>query len=133
MENKLNIQIVVDDEQMTSLIKGNLEKLPDEKIQEILSNALTEFFKTENGRKLFYTTNGYYEAPKPTKFLVKMIENAVSKDLLKPCVDEFVEHIKNNYERLIKETMIRTFSNMFFSQLDRDIFESKLHDLIDKK
>lgn len=117
-----------------TIIKGNLGKLPDEKIQEILSNALTEFFKTENGRKLFYyTTNGYYETPKPTEFLVKMIENAASKDLLKPCVDEFVEHIKNNYERLIKETMIRTFSNMFFSQLDRDIFESKLHDVIDKK
>ena len=54
MENKLNIQITVDDEQMASLIRGNLENLPDEKLQEIFSNALTEFLKTDNGQKLFY-------------------------------------------------------------------------------
>ena len=130
MENKLNIQITVDDEQMASLIKGNLENLPDEKLQEILSNALTEFFKTDNGQKLFYSSRGYYDdTPTPTNLLIKMVENAVSKDLLKPCVDEFIESIKNNYENLIKETMIKTFSNMFFTQLDRSAIECQLHNI----
>ena len=46
MDNVLNIQITVSDEQMKSLLKGKLESLPDEKIQDIFSNALTEFFKT---------------------------------------------------------------------------------------
>ena len=50
MENKLNIQITVTDEQMSSLIRGNLENLPDEKLQEIFSNALTEFLKTSDGQ-----------------------------------------------------------------------------------
>ena len=36
MENTLNIQITITDEQISSLLKGNLENLPDEKIQEIL-------------------------------------------------------------------------------------------------
>ena len=129
MENKLNIQITVDDEQMTSLIKGNLENLPEEKLQEIFSNALTEFFKTDNGQKLFYSKQYYDSQPKPTNLLITMVENAVSKDLLKPCVDEFIESIKNNYENLIKETMIKTFSNMFFTQMDRSVIECQLNNI----
>ena len=35
MENTLNLQITITDEQMASLLKGKLESLPDEKIQEI--------------------------------------------------------------------------------------------------
>ena len=83
MENKLNIQITVDDKQMASLIRGNLENLPDEKLQEIFSNAITEFLKTDNGQKLFYTKPYYDSKPKPTNLLIKMVENAISKDLLK--------------------------------------------------
>ena len=127
MENKLNIQITVDDEQMASLIRGNLENLPDEKLQEIFSNALTEFFKTDNGQKLFYSKQYYSSEPTPTRLLIQMVENSISKDLLKPCVDEFIESIKNNYENLIKETMIKTFSNMFFTQMDRNALECQLN------
>lgn len=130
MENTLNIQISLNDEQLSSLIKGNIEKLPDEKLQDIFSNALIDFFKTENAKSLFYKRDRYTYELKPTDLLVCMIENAVSKDLLKPCVDEFIESIKNNYENLIKETMIATFSNMFFTQLDRDAFKSELHSMI---
>lgn len=130
MENTLNIQITVTDEQMTSLIKGNLENLPDDKIQEVLSNALTEFFKTDNGQKLFYTKQYYSDNPTPTSLLVNMVENAISKDLLKPCVDEFIETIKNNYEGLIKETMIRTFSNMFFTQMDKISLQAQLNEIL---
>lgn len=130
MENTLNIQISLNDEQLSSLIKGNIEKLPDEKLQDIFSNALIDFFKTENAKSLFYKRECYTYELKPTDLLVHMIENAVSKDLLKPCVDEFIESIKNNYENLLKETMIATFSNMFFTQLDRDAFKSELHNMI---
>lgn len=130
MENKLNIQITVTDEQMTSLIKGNLENLPDDKLQEILSNALIEFFKTENGQKLFYTKEYYSSNPKPTPLLTKMVGNAVSKDLLKPCVDEFIDVIKDNYENLIKESMIATFSNMFITEMREQALRFQLNDII---
>ena len=131
MENKLNIQITVDNEQMASLIRGNIENLPNEKLQEIFSNALTEFFKTENGQRLFYSKEYYSSDPKPTKLLIQMVENAISKDLLKPCVDEFIEKIKDNYENLIKETMIQTFSNMFFTQMQQSSLQYQLNEILD--
>lgn len=130
MENKLNIQITVDDEQMASLIRGNIENLPNEKLQEIFSNALTEFFKTDNGQRLFYSKEYYSSEPKPTRLLIQMVENAISKDLLKPCVDEFIENIKGNYENLIKETMIQTFSNMFFTQMQQSSLQCQLNEIL---
>ena len=117
MENKLNIQITVTDEQMCSLLRGSLKSLPDEKIQEIFSNALSEFFKTEDGKKLFATKDYWNSDPKPTPLLCKMVENAVSKELLKPCVDELITSLKDNYVDLLKSTMITTFSNMFITEM----------------
>ena len=130
MENTLNIQLTVTDEQMASLIKGNLENLPDDKLQEIFSNALIEFLKTDNGQRLFYTKSYYDSDPKPTQLLNKMIENAISKDLLKPCVDEFISVLKNNYENLIKNAMITTFSNMFITEMKEQILQCQLKDLM---
>ena len=130
MENTLNIQITVTDEQMASLIKGNLENLPDDKLQEIFSNALIEFLKTDNGQRLFYTRSYYDSDPKPTQLLNKMIENAISKDLLKPCVDEFISVLKNNYENLIKNAIITTFSNMFITEMKEQILQCQLKDLM---
>ena len=126
MENKLNIQITVTDEQMCSLLRGSLESLPDEKIQEIFANALTEFFKTQNGQQLFYYKEYYGSAPRPTSLLVKMVENAVSKDLLKPCVDELVNTLKDNYVGLLKAAMIETFSKMFFSEMQQSCLQTQL-------
>lgn len=133
MENKLNIQITVTDEQMSSLIRGNLESLPDEKLQEIFSNALTEFLKTSNGQQLFYTKTYYSSDPRPTDLLIKMVSNAVSKDLLKPCVDEFIETIKGQYESLIKECMIKTFSNMFFTEMRETGLQAALNDMLNQR
>ena len=130
MDNTLNIQITVTDEQMASLIKGNLENLPDDKLQEIFSNALIEFLKTENGQKLFYTKSYYDGDPKPTQLLNKMIENAISKDLLKPCVDEFISVLKDNYENLIRQSMIATFSNMFITQMKEQTLQFQLDNII---
>lgn len=117
MENKLNIQITVTDEQMCSLLRGSLESLPDEKVQDIFANALTEFFKTSNGQKMFYTQSYYNSDPKPTPLLTKMVENAVSKELLKPCVDELIATLKNNYVNILRSAMTETFSKMFFSEM----------------
>ena len=133
MDNKLNIQITVTDEQMSSLIRGNLENLPDEKIQEIFSNALTEFLKTSDGQKLFYTREYYSSEPKPTRLLSQMVENAVSKDLLKPCVDEFINVIKDQYESLIKECMIKTFSNLFFTEIKGCALEAQLNNILNSR
>lgn len=117
MENTLNIQIKVTDEQLTSLLRGKIESLPDEKIQEIFTSALTEFFRTDNGQRLFYTKDYYSSNPSPTRLLIDMVENAASKELLKPCVDEFINTLKDQYADLITKAMVQTFSNMFFTEM----------------
>lgn len=132
MENTLNIQIKVTDEQMTSLLKGKLESLPDEKVQEIFAGALSEFFKTDDGKKLFCIQDYWNSNPKPTPLLVHMVENAVSKELLKPCVDEFVGILKDNYTNLIRDTMIQTFSNMFITEMRESNLKLQLNMLTAK-
>lgn len=130
MENTLNIQLKVTDEQMTSLIKGKLESLPDEKIQEIFANALSEFFKTNDGQKLFYTKRYYDSDPQPTRLLTQMIDHAVSKDLLKPCVDELVETLKNNYANLLRSAMVQTFSDLFMTEMRETALKIQLDSIL---
>ena len=129
MENKLNIQITVTDEQMCSLLRGSLESLPDEKVQDVFVNALTEFFKTNNGQQLFYKKEYYSSVPKPTPLLIKMVENAVSKELLKPCVDEMIVVLKDNYINLLKSAMVQTFSNMFFTEMQQTYLQCTLNQM----
>lgn len=133
MDNVLNIQITVSDEQMKSLLKGKLESLPDEKIQDIFSNALTEFFKTSDGQRLFYDKRYYSDDPTPSKLLVTMVENAVSKDLLKPCVDEMIECLKDKYPELIKNAMVEAFSNMFFTEFREAEFQTQLNKMLQQE
>ena len=129
-KNVLNIQIKVTDEQMNKLIHGKLEELPDDKIQDILGNALNEFLKTDNGQRLFYTKEYYRNNPQPTDLLKNMISNAISKDLLKPCVDEFVNVLKDNYYELLQNTMIRVFSEMFFTEVRETHLKIEMNDML---
>lgn len=133
MDNTLNLQITVTDEQMTSLLKGKLESLPDEKVQEIFSNALSEFFKTPTGQQMFYVTSYWGDSnPKPTDLLKTMVGNAVSKELLKPCVDEMIAVLKDNYPKLIQNAMIQTFSNMFFTEMRDITLQAQLGEILAK-
>lgn len=116
-ENKLNIQLTVTDEQMTSLLKGKLETMPDEKVQEIFAGALAEFMKSPTGQQLFYTTEYYSHSPKPSALLEKMVSNAVSKNLLQPEVDALIAVLKNNYPELLKQAIVNVFSGLFFDNI----------------
>lgn len=132
-KNVLNIQIKVTDEQMNKLIHGKLEELPDDKIQDILGNTLNEFLKTDKGQKLFYTKEYYQNNPQPTDLLKNMVSNAVSKDLLKPCVDEFINVLKDNYYELIQNTMMRTFSDIFFTEIREIQLKTEMNNMINSK
>lgn len=127
MDNVLNIQLTVSDEQMTSLLKGKLSDLPEDKIQDIFCGALKEFFTTPMGQKMFYESRSYYDStPKPTQLLEKMIENAINKDLLVEETTKFVETLRDKYPNLIKEAMVNTFATMFFDQMSKDMLRSQL-------
>ena len=130
MDNVLNIQLTVSDEQMTSLLKGKLSDLPEEKIQDIFCGALKEFFVTPIGQKMFYESSGYYDStPKPTRLLETMITNAIDKDLLTEATTEFVKTLKEKYPTLIREAMINTFATMFFDQISKNILRDQLRNM----
>ena len=125
MDNVLNIQLTVSDEQMTSLLKGKLSDLPEEKIQDIFCSALKEFFATSTGQQMFYEKRGYYDStPTPTPLLQAMIANAIDKDLLTEATTEFVETLRGQYPTLIQNAMVNTFAKMFFD----NIAQATLHD-----
>ena len=128
-ENKLNIQLTVTDEQMTSLLKGKLETMPDEKIQEIFAGALTEFLKSPTGQQLFYTKDYYSSTPKPSALLEEMVSNAVSKNLLQPEVDALIAVLKNNYPELLKQAIVNVFSGLFFDNIRQANIQSTIYNL----
>ena len=66
MSNVVNIQITVDDEQLSQLLQNNIKELPQEKIQEILCEAISKLLETSDGQKLFYTKDYYSSTPRPT-------------------------------------------------------------------
>lgn len=128
-ENKLNIQLTVTDEQMTSLLKGKLETLPDEKVQEIFAGALAEFLKSPTGQQLFYTKDYYSSTPKPSALLEEMVSNAVSKNLLQPEVDALIAVLKNNYPELLKQAIVNVFSGLFFDNIRQANIQSTIYNL----
>lgn len=120
MENTLNIQLKVTDKQMIQLLEGKVDSLPDEKVQEILSEALKEFLKTPTGQNLFYEKQYYDPSPKPTRFLEAMISNAISKELLLPVVDELITTLKDNYQKLLRDAMVNVFSGLFLDNIKQE-------------
>lgn len=130
-ENKLNIQLTVTDEQMTSLLKGKLESLPDEKVQEIFAGALAEFLKSSTGQALFYTKEYYSSTPRPSALLEKMVSNAVSKNLLQPEVDALMVMLKNNYPEFLKQAIVNVFSGLFFDNIRQENIQSTINHLSD--
>ena len=131
MDNTINLQITVNDEELKELIKGNLENLPEEKIQEIFSTALTEILTSEDGKRLFVEKGEYYnDQPKPTLLLQNMINNVVEKDLIVPVVNEFVKSISDEFENIIRDCIVKTFSEVLLTDLKSTVIESKLYNVI---
>lgn len=130
MSNVVNIQITVDDEQLSQLLKNNISNLPQEKIQEVLCEALSKFLESDNGQNLFYTREYYSSTPKPTDLLLHMMQNAVASDAMKLYWSELLDSMKEKYPELIKEAMITTFSNMFFTELQSNVLHTQLNNII---
>ena len=132
MDNTINLQITVNDEELKELIKGNLKNLPEEKIQEIFSSALIQILTSEDGKRLFVEKGRYYDdRPKPTLLLQNMINNAVEKDLIVPVVNEFVKSISDEFENIIRDCIIKTFSEVLMTDLKSSVIENKLYNVID--
>lgn len=130
MSNVVNIQITVDDDQLSQLLKNNISDLPQEKVQEILCEALSKFLESSDGQKLFYTKEYYNSTPRPTDLLLRMMQNAIASDAMKLYWSELLDSMKEKYPELIKEAMITTFSNMFFTELQSSVLHTQLNNII---
>lgn len=128
--NNVNIQISVNDKELAELIKGNLKSLPDEKIQEIFSTALTEILKSDVGMKLFIDKGSYYDSkPTATLLLQNIINRAISEDLLKPMVDDMIKFLSENYETVIRQCIVDTFSNLFMTEMKDITIKANINNL----
>ena len=61
-----------------------------------------------------------------------MVENAICKDLLKSTVSECIEGIVNNYENIIKDAMVMTFSDLFFNEVTKSTFNVVVDKVLNK-
>lgn len=130
MDNTINLQITVNDEELKELIKGNLKNLPEEKIQEIFSSALTQILTSEDGKRLFIEKGGYYDSKaKPTLLLQSMINNAVEKDLIVPVVNDLVKSISDEFENIIRDCIIKTFSEVLLTDLKSSVIEDSIYNI----
>ena len=60
-----------------------------------------------------------------------MINNAVEKDLIVPVVNEFVKSISDEFENIIRDCIIKTFSEVLMTDLKSSVIENKLYNVID--
>ena len=119
MENVLNIQITLDDEQLKSLITNNINDLPKEKLQEILSQAIKEVLTSEKGQKLFMTKHNYYDKYAPSDFLIALVSNADITEAISPIINEAVKYFSENYSEILDRCMKSVISEMFMDRFDR--------------
>lgn len=120
MENTLNIQITLNDEQLKNLIVGNINELPKEKLQDILLQAIKDILMSEYGRKLFISTDGYYNSTvRPSNYLEQLVEKADVKDAITPVVNEAVSNFATNYPVILETCVRESISKMFMHEFQR--------------
>lgn len=124
MENTLNITITLNDEQVKDLIVGNLNELPKEKLQDILLQSIKEVLTSENGQKLFITSDYYSSSEKnPSTLLQKLINQADITDSIPSVVNEAVSKFADNYPEILERCIKSVISDMFLSYVNREKFQ----------
>lgn len=111
----------------------SLKSLPQDKIQEILLECVAEYFRKDNYKAienlLYRKSNIHWQGVEYTEFAKKIIESTDCSGL-QDVMDKCIDHIKNNYDTLLKEII----SEMIVSGLtNRYAFQDTLKNTIDQK
>ena len=115
---ELNIKIEVPEEEFQSYCVEKMQDLPEEMVQQVLLTAIAERMKQDD----FYIatiTNGWNTQKVQTAVLDEMI-NLVGVSLgekAQPIADEISNYIIQNYEGIIRDSIIYTFSNVLFDSI----------------
>ena len=115
---ELNIKIEVSEEEFQSYCVEKMQDLPEEMVQQILLTTIAERMKQDD----FYIatlTNGWNTQRVQTAVLEEMI-NLVGVSLgekAQPIADEISDYIIQNYEDIIRDSIVSTFSNVLFNSI----------------
>lgn len=123
MENTLNIQITLNDEQLKSLIMGNITDLPKEKIQDVILQAIKEFLTSAEGQKMFIEKTSYSYNDRPSAFLQKLVDQADISKTISPVVNKAVEDFSTHYPEILERCLKSSITELFMDQFSRSRLE----------
>ena len=131
-QTTVNFQITVSNDVFQKLMSEGLVTLSAEDIKPILVEALSEFLKSPDGKKLFYESPDYYsrsDCNHPSKFLLDIVKNSITPGVLNDYADEFIVSLKDHYPELIREALIQVVSNIFLTEVKSVHFSAAINQL----
>ena len=131
-QTTVNFQITVSNDVFQKLMSEGLVTLSAEDIKPILVEALSEFLKSPDGKKLFYESSDYYSRNNcnhPSKFLLDIVKSSITPGVLNDYADEFIVGLKENYPELIREALIQVISNLFLTEVKSAHFSAVINEL----
>lgn len=131
-QTTVNFQITVSNDVFQKLMSEGLVTLSAEDIKPILVEALSEFLKSPDGKKLFYESSDYYsrnDCNHPSKFLLDIVKSSIAPGVLNDYADEFIGGLKEHYPELIREALIQVISNLFLTEVKSAHFSAALNEL----
>jgi len=143
----INLTIDVDSSTFEKLCERELQNIPSETIQDILVASLRQCLvldkeQFENKAKssfcsdssLFvFKSDGWNAKKQPTELLSKIINSINFKEEMKELTATAFEHIKTNYESIIKDSIYRAFSEMLFSNEKKWEIQNMIHSALSSK
>ena len=131
-QTTVNFQITVSNDVFQKLMSEGLVALSAEDVKSILVEALSEFLKSPDGKKLFYESPDYYSRSscnRPSEFLLDIVKNSITPGVLNDYADEFIMSLKEHYPELIREAFIQVISNLFLTEVKSTHFSAIISEL----
>ena len=124
----IQVNIDIDDVEFKNLCIENINDLPKDKMEELLLKAVEVALIRDKDNPIGDSdssilvsktiTNGIYSSYKyePTKLMKEIIQDINKEQYLEPIAKEVANYITENYVDLVREYIIRAFTDMLFSQ-----------------
>jgi uncharacterized membrane protein YheB (UPF0754 family) len=112
-EKQINITLNVDDELFNKLISDGVNALPKKNLDELLLDGLKSSFKSQLDRQFDRSSNNYYSNSVSQTF-DKVLTTFDYDKYFGEVTKEISEHIKNNYESLITNSLANIVASKIF-------------------
>lgn len=126
MENQINLTVNLDDEQLKTYLTEGLNALPKEQKDQIIADGFKKYVEGHLGDIMFSKSQNYYGT-------TQIVLSDYAQRLLRDCFDKseavqeditqfchtVLDELKDNWEELIKEWVVQTFSNMLLNNMQQ--------------